>query len=130
MREKVNITLSIAKIGFETLKKTGRPYWNLSDYALSKAFEEAFEAVRKFNPGLHERDDLESLVLNNVLRAIEYRPAAMEFKDGFMEIVDTYGDGDLKLSRQRLIESHNTLRNIYLGGIKMEMARGRKGGND
>jgi len=130
MREKVNITLSIAKIGFETLKKTGRPYWNLSDYALSKAFEEAFEAVRKFDPKLHERDDLESLVLNNVLRAIEYRPAATEFKDRFMEIVDIYGDGDLKLSRERLIESHNTLRSIYLGGVKMEMARGRKGGND
>jgi len=130
MEEKVNLTLSIAKIGFETLKNTRRPYWNLSDYALSKAFEEAFEAVRKFDPKLHERDDLESLVLNNVLRAIEYRPAALEFKDEFMKIVDTYGGGSLKLARERLIESHNTLRSIYLGGIKMEMARGRKGGNE
>lgn len=130
MQEKVNITLSIAIIGFETLKKTGRPYWKLSDYALSKVFEEAFEAVRKFDPKLHERDDLESLVLNNVLRAIEYRPAAMEFKDKFMEIVEAYGDGNLKLARERLIERHNTLRSIYLGGVKMEMAKGRKGGNE
>jgi len=130
MQEKVNITLSIATIGFETLKKTGRPYWKSSDYALSKAFEEAFEAVRKFDPKLHERDDLESLVLNNVLRAIEYRPAAMEFKDRFMEIVEAYGGGNLKLARERLIERHNTLRSIYLGGVKMEMAKGRKGGNE
>ena len=126
MDETISIEKELAEIGLSELE---RPHWKQSDYSISKPFEFAFNAVRKFDPSIDSIEGLKGLIFNNISRAITFSPKAKEFTDAFMQLLEKYGNGDFAKAKEKVVGNYNKLRGMYIGLVKL-LIEENKGGKE
>ena len=126
MDETISIEKKLAEIGLSELE---RPHWKQSDYSISKPFEFAFNAVRKFDPSIDSIEGLKGLIFNNISRAITFSPKAKEFTDAFMQLLEKYGNGDFAKAKEKVVGNYNKLRGMYIGLVKL-LIEENKGGKE
>jgi hypothetical protein len=97
---------------------------NISDHQYIKPFNDAINALRKFDPHVDTEEDLLAHVTEVVTHSLpnpDFFSESADFAKCFVEFVKKVGLGNFKKGRENIIQNFTKYKNIFLGNIKLSI---------